>query len=262
MRKFEPKDDKSKKNYYDYRFFVPKESVKIPANETKFIDDLNALKDFKILKSYVEFDNLVLFCEKDDNLKILKELKNLGYTILCELSGVDFITSRGGIEVFYQLLDMTRIRRARLKCFVAQKEFLNSATQLFKSANWAERELYDMLGVWIKDHPNLSRILMPDDWYGHPLLKSYPLQGDDFAKWYEIDKIFGKERREEFGEENRDSAFVDSKDTFNFSQIYHETEYGGNRPEKEYLQEYQEDGGVPFVKRAKRDKFKIIKKRK
>lgn len=262
MRKFEPKDDKSKKNYYDYRFFVPKESVKIPANETKFIDDLNALKDFKILKSYVEFDNLVLFCEKDDNLKILKELKNLGYTILCELSGVDFITSRGGIEVFYQLLDMTRIRRTRLKCFVPQKEFLNSATQLFKSANWAERELYDMLGVWIKDHPNLSRILMPDDWYGHPLLKSYPLQGDDFAKWYEIDKIFGKERREEFGEENRDSAFVDSKDTFNFSQIYHETEYGGNRPEKEYLQEYQEDGGVPFVKRAKRDKFKIIKKRK
>ena len=262
MRKFEPKDDKSKKNYYDYRFFVPKESVKIPANETKFIDDLNALKDFKILKSYVEFDNLVLFCEKDDNLKILKELKNLGYTILCELSGVDFITSRGGIEVFYQLLDMTRIRRARLKCFVTQKEFLNSATQLFKSANWAERELYDMLGIWIKDHPNLSRILMPDDWYGHPLLKSYPLQGDDFAKWYEIDKIFGKERREEFGEENRDPAFVDSKDTFNFSQIYHETEYGGNRPEKEYLQEYQEDGGVPFVKRAKRDKFKIIKKRK
>lgn len=262
MRKFEPKDDKSKKNYYDYRFFVPKESVKIPTNETKFIDDLNALKDFKILKSYVEFDNLVLFCEKDDNLKILKELKNLGYTILCELSGVDFITSRGGIEVFYQLLDMTRIRRARLKCFVPQKEFLNSATPLFKSANWAERELYDMLGVWIKDHPNLSRILMPDDWYGHPLLKSYPLQGDDFAKWYEIDKIFGKERREEFGEENRDPAFVDSKDTFNFSQIYHETEYGGNRPEKEYLQEYQEDGGVPFVKRAKRDKFKIIKKRK
>lgn len=249
---------------FSNRFFVSKESEKIPAQNSKFRDDLEILKlmDIEILNSYVEFDTLVVFIPKDENLAVLKILKDQGYTILCELSGVDFTEQKGGIEVFYQLLDIKRVRRMRLKCFVPNKEFLKSATPLFKSANWAERELYDMMGVWIKDHPNLARLLMPDDWFSHPLLKSYPLEGDEFAKWYEIDKIFGAENRENFAPENRDPAFVDSKDTFNFSQIYHETEFGCERPENGYLQEYQEEGGVRFVKQAKRDKFKITKKRK
>ena len=101
---------------------------------------------------------------------------------------------------------------------------------------------------------------MPDDWYGHPLLKMYPLEGDEKAKWYEIDKIFGRENRKEV--ENKDPAYVDEKDTFNFAKLYHETEKGGVLPDAPYLQEYQEEGGVPLVKKAKRAKFKLIKKRK
>lgn len=255
-------NDKSKKNYYKDRFFVAKQSEKFDVSETIFDDDIKALDGVEILNSYIEYDNLVIFINKEENIKALTKLKGLGYSILCELSGVDFIAQRGGIEVFYQLLDITRTRRARLKCFVKNGEFLQSATPLFFSANWAERELHDMMGVFIKDHPNLARLLMPDDWYGHPLLKSYPLQGDEFAKWYEIDKIFGKEYREVIGEENRDSAFIDSKDTFNFARLYHESEFGAEVREKEYLQEYQEEGGVPFVKHPTRDKFDLIKKRK
>ena len=165
-------------------------------------------------------------------------------------------------KYFYQLLDIKRAKRARIKCFVENKSFLQSASEIYKSANWAERELYDMMGVWIQNHPNLARILMPDDWFGHPLLKSYPLEGDEFAKWYEIDKIFGKERRSEFEEENRNPAFVDDKDTFNFSRLYHETQFGGEVQSRVIKQEYQEDSGIKFVKSLKRDKFKLIKKRK
>lgn len=260
MRKFDIKK-------YDYsdggsRFFSAKESQKFPCKETKFEEDLKVLSDINILNSYIEFDQMVIFIDKKDNIKTLNLLKQNGYTMLSELSGIDFLEEKGGIEVFYQLLNLEEAKRVRVKCLVKDKEFLQSVVSLYKSANWAERELYDMFGVWIENHPNLKRILMPDDWYGHPLLKSYPLEGDERAKWYEIDKIFGKERRNEFEPENRDPAFVNSKDTFNFAKIYHETQKGGVLPDSPYLQEYQEDGGVSFVKKVKRTKFSLIKKRK
>ncbi|MDA3054468.1 MULTISPECIES: NADH-quinone oxidoreductase subunit C [unclassified Campylobacter] len=265
MRKYTPKGDKSAKNYYNDRFFVPKKSEKFDPKNSKFSDDfenLSNLAKFEILNAYVEFDTLVIYTKKDEILPVLQACKELGYEILCELSGVDFIAKSGGIEVFYQLLDIHRARRMRVKCFVKTGEYLPSATGIFKSANWAERELYDMMGVWIANHPNLGRILMPNDWFGHPLLKSYPLQGDEFAKWYEVDKIFGRENRELIGEENRDSAMVDDKDTFNFSRINHETPYGEARPSKASAQEYQESGGVRFIKKAKRGAHKIITERK
>ena len=262
MRKYSPKNDASQKNYYKDRFFIPEETPKSSANESDFKDDLSALEGVQILNSYVEFSAIVLYVEPTQNLAALRALKGAGYEILCELSGVDFTEARGGIEVFYQLLDIKRARRARLKCFVANESFLQSAVGIYKSANWAERELYDMMGVWIENHPNLARLIMPDDWFGHPLLKSYPLQGDEFAKWYEVDKIFGVGARERIGEENRNSAFVDEKDTFNFTRLYHEGARGEPRPQEKILQEYQEEGGVRFVKRAKRGIYKIITKRK
>lgn len=252
--------DRSAKNYYDDRFFVAKETKKLSVEESEFEAEILALKDVEILNSYIELGTLVVFVSKEENLKALKALKEFGYECLSELSGVDFESDKGGIEVFYQLLSIEHKRRVRVKCFVKDGEFLESVCGLYKSARWAERELYDMFGVWIKNHPNLKRILMPDDWYGHPLRKTYPLHGDERAKWYEIDKIFGREHRNKFDEENRDPAFVDSKDTFNFSRLYHETYYGEDRPDKPYLQEYQEEGGVVLVKKPKRDKFKSIKR--
>lgn len=244
------------------RFEIPKESDKFEVIDSEFEAELKALKKFEIKDSYIEFDNLVIFINSNDNFEILKSLKEFGYDILSDLSGIDFIDEKEAICVFYQLLSTKLKKRMRIKCFVKSGEFLQSVTKLFKSANWSERELYDMFGVLIKNHPNLKRILMPDDWFGYPLLKSYPLQGDEKAKWYEIDKIFGKENRDKFKEENRDSAFVDSKDYFNFAKLYHENEYGKPPSDKASMQEYQEDGGVLLVKKAKRQKFKTIKKRR
>lgn len=246
---------------YKDRFFIPNETEKTEILDTNFKDDFKNLPQDVILNAYVELGQMVIFISKDDVCRFLQKLKDIGYEILSELSGIDLMNKRGGIEVFYQLLNINSAKRVRVKTFVKNGEFLKSVSSIFKSANWAERELYDMMGVFIENHPNLKRILMPDDWHGHPLLKSYPLHGDEFAQWYEVDKIFGKDKREAIGPENRDSGLINSKDTFNFSRIYHETEFGAEEPTKEFLQEYQEDK-LPIVKKISRKEFITIKKRK
>ncbi|ASM40802.1 NADH-quinone oxidoreductase subunit C [Campylobacter sp. RM12327] len=261
MRRYSNLKDTSKKNYYKDRFFKANQTQKIDPLQTFFKDEINTLTNFNIINSYVEFNTLVIYINSIDNVDIITSLKNFGYEMLCEMSGIDFIAQKNGIEVFYELLSISKKRRVRVKTFVKTDEMLKSVANIYKSANWAERELYDMMGVLFKNHPNLKRLIMPDDWFDHPLRKSYPLQGDERAKWYEIDTIYGKDFRNVVGEENRDSGFVDSKDTFNFSMLYHETPKGEDRPIKPYKQEYQEENGVKFVKKIKRDNCKILDKR-
>lgn len=263
MRKYSDKKNVQLKNYYEDRFYHAPKTKKENLENTLFEDDFNAIKEeIDIKKSYIELDFWVLEIDKDDNVNTLRCLKKLGYDCYTEASAIDFVAQKQGFEVFYQLLNIEKKLRVRVKTFVGIKDRLKSVTSVFKGANWSEREIYDMFGIFIISHPNLKRILMPDDWYGHPFLKTYPLEGDEFAKWYEIDKIFGKEYREIVGEENRDPGFVNEKDTFNFSRIYHEVAKGDEPRKDKYLQEYQEDGGVAFVKKVKRKEVKILDKRR
>ena len=131
--------------------------------------------------------------------------------------------------------------------------------------------MYDMYGVKVKNHHNLKRILMPDDWYDHPLRKTYPLQGDETAAWYEVDKIFGKQAREAIGPEIRDAAHIDRYDTTRFARLGHEVPYGvdithGKEPEHTPLA-YQEEGGVGLfgvriIKEFDENKSVQLKKRR
>ncbi|MCD8213090.1 MAG: NADH-quinone oxidoreductase subunit C [Campylobacter sp.] len=263
MRTYKDKNNAQKKQYYDNRFYVSPMIEREDTNGTIFEEEVKFLRrnDIEILDGYVELEQLVVIVNSEQNLKTLELLKNFGYEQLSEVAAIDFLAVSGGYEVFYQLLSVSQNKRARVKCFVKQGKMLKSVSEIYKSANWAEREMYDMSGVFISGHPNLKRLIMPDDWHSHPLLKSYPLQGDEFAAWYEVDKIFGRERRDEIGAENRDPAFIDEKDTFNFSRIFHETANGDSPNENKILQEYQEDGGVKFVKKIKRNQSEILKER-
>jgi NADH-quinone oxidoreductase subunit C len=274
MRAYSPKNDVQKKSYYNDRFHVvpsvPRMNVQ---SDDVFFNDLTTFKEkFTVLDAYLEKGHLVIIIEAKNNLKAVKFLKEkLSYDMMMELSAIDYIASRQGFEIFYEMLSMSKHKRIRVKCFIEEKEELSSVESVFKMANWSEREMYDMYGVKVKNHHNLKRILMPDDWYDYPLRKTYPLQGDETAQWYEVDKIFGKEAREAIGPEIRDGAAIDRYDTTRFARLGHEVPYGvditnGKEPEHTPLA-YQEEGGVGLfgvriIKELHEDKSVQLKKRR
>jgi len=268
MRKYTPKNDVQKKSYFNDRFYiVPKTPKKDVSSDEIYDLDLKSLSEkYEVLNAYIEIDELVVYIKPEDNVDVLNFFKeSLEYEMLMELSAIDYIAQRGGFEIFYEMLSLVKKKRVRVKTFIKEKETIRSVYKVFKMANWSEREMYDMYGVKITNHPNLKRILMPDDWYDHPLRKTYPLQGDEAASWYEVDKIFGKEARDEIGPEIRDSAAIDRYDTKRFARLGHEVPYGtditnGKEPEHTPLA-YQEEGGVPIIKRFDENKSVTLKKR-
>lgn len=249
--------DIQKKVYHKNRFYVAKSTPKEQVENSKF----NGIKKVvearvKILRSYVELDNLVIYVNKNDMLETLQILKDSSYDILSEMSAIHL--NDDSFELFYQLLSMDRISRIRVK--TNTKDCIDSVCEIFRNALWSEREAYDMFGIKFNKHPYLKRILMPDDWSGHPLRKDYPLKGDEKAQWYEVDKIFGEEYRETIGKEQRDSSFIDPKDTFNFSHLGFEVSKGEEPRTTPKEIKYNEDGGIFLV--TKFDKQKQLDKRR
>lgn len=267
MREYKPKDDVQKKSPYSDRFFVsPSLARKEIDTDEQFLKDFNSISSkFSILESYIEHTHLVIHIDKKNILDFMKFLKNeLEYDILIELSAIDYLASKNGFEIFYELLSMSKHKRLRVKCFLKSDESLESICQFFKSANWSEREMYDMFGLKIVNHPNMKRLLMPDDWYDYPLKKTYPLQGDEVASWYEVDKIFGKEAREVIGPEQRDSAAIDRYDTKRFSRLGHEVPFdediAQNEPKTNIS--YQEEDSSFIMKKFKPEESVVLKRRK
>ncbi|PAF42201.1 NADH-quinone oxidoreductase subunit C [Helicobacter sp. 11S03491-1] len=255
--------DIQKKAYHTDKFYRPKEIFKHSIIGTPYEVIFNHLSyEHKIYESYIELGTAVFWIEKSDLLPIVKIVKSLGYEILSEMSAIDMLELKGQFEMFYQFLSThsnnTDKRRIRIKCILTPNESIESISGEFRCALWSERETYDMLGIIFEHHPHLRRILMPQDWVGHPLLKSYPLKGDESASWYEVDKIFGKQYRSIIGPEQRDSARVDEKDTFNFARIGHEIEKGGQTPP---VLEKQKSQKALFVKNLDPSLSKVLKER-
>jgi NADH-quinone oxidoreductase subunit C len=94
------------------------------------------------------------------------------------VSGVDYPDQRNRLHVAYHLTSMTYRRRVRLETAVGlENPTVASVTEVYPTADWQERETFDMFGVVFEGHPHLTRILMPDDWEGFPQRKDYPLGG-------------------------------------------------------------------------------------
>jgi NADH-quinone oxidoreductase subunit C len=110
----------------------------------------------------------------------LSELKERhGYRALMSVHGVDYYPHEPRLGVHYQLLDMSRVDRIAVKLRVALAEpTVESVTEDWPTANHQEREVYDMFGVEFEGHPDLRRILMPEDYEGHPQRRDFPLGGE------------------------------------------------------------------------------------
>ncbi len=119
---------------------------------------------------------------KDAIIDILSFLKqSLQFNQLTDLTAVDYLGKKEDrFMMVYQLLSITNKDRLRIKTAVAEADSsIPTATQVWKTANWLEREVFDLFGITFDKHPDQRRILMADDWVGHPLRKDYPLQGPD-----------------------------------------------------------------------------------
>lgn len=125
----------------------------------------------------------------------LAGLKDEGYRLLVFLSCVDHLADRsrpqwpGRYELIYQLRNLETREQIRLRAFVdGDPPHIESASDLFPPANWDERETYDLFGIVFQNHPDLTRILMPDDWVGHPLRRDYPVGGEvvEFSEEHEM----------------------------------------------------------------------------
>ena len=108
---------------------------------------------------------------------LLRDDPGLDYAMLSDLFGVDYPDREKRFDILYNLYSLSRNRRVFLRVRVGENEPVPTLSELFPNANWAEREIYDLFGVPFESHPDLRRILMPDDWDGYPLRKDYPLIG-------------------------------------------------------------------------------------
>jgi NADH-quinone oxidoreductase subunit C len=133
-----------------------------------------------VLQANVAYDELTLEVKAADILAVLKFLrddKNCLFTQLMDVCGADYPQREQRFEVVYHLLSLKVNARIRVKIQTDEETPVLSATDLFPSAGWFEREAYDMYGIFFANHPDLRRILTDYGFDGHPLRKDFPLTG-------------------------------------------------------------------------------------
>jgi NADH-quinone oxidoreductase subunit C len=134
-----------------------------------------------IVKVVVDRNELTLHIAREHLAGIaavLRDDENLRFELCSSVSGVDYLGSTNRLHSVVHLTSMTYRRRMRLEVAVSVEDpHVPSLTALYPTADWQERETYDMFGIIYDGHPGLTRILMPDDWDGHPQRKDYPLGG-------------------------------------------------------------------------------------
>ena len=121
---------------------------------------------------------LTLAVQREDVVPALLALQSAGYNFFEDMTAVDWYPSVPRFQLSYHLLSHTLKDRVRLRAMVDEADpSVESITRIWAGANYYEREVFDLFGIRFDGHPNLRRILMPDDWKGYPLRKDYPVEG-------------------------------------------------------------------------------------
>ena len=134
---------------------------------------------------------LVYRCELDklfETLVLLKNTETLSFSQLTDLTAVDYPDRIQRFELVYQLLSIENNKRVRIICPIDDGQIVPSITSIYKSAEWPEREVWDMYGLFFSDHPDLRRLLTDYGFEGHPLRKDFPLTGYVEARYDDIEK--------------------------------------------------------------------------
>ncbi len=108
-------------------------------------------------------------------LQFLRDDPELRFDFLADVTCVDYLPRQPRFEVVYHLKSMTHVHRVRVKVRVPEEDpVVETAVGVWPGAEWPEREVFDLFGIQFRNHPDLRRILMPDEWEGHPLRKDFP----------------------------------------------------------------------------------------
>ena len=161
-------------------------------NNIKELEKLvNAELASKVLNSLIEFDELLIETNIDDLKEVLQFLKsndNCKFRQLIDIAGVDYPEEEKRFQLVYLLLSHEKNLRIKLFIKLEIEKKIPSIVKIFPSANWMEREVFDMYGIEFEDHPDLRRILTDYNFEGYPLRKDFPLTGFKEVRYSEKDK--------------------------------------------------------------------------
>jgi len=142
--------------------------------------DEPAVKASRELASDAKYDRneLTITVPRENIVAACEAARSAGYNFFEDVTAVDWYPSEPRFQISYSLLSHSLKRRLRIVVRLAGDDAsLDSITPVWPAANFYEREIFDLFGVNFVGHPNLRRIMMPEDWQGHPLRKDYPVEG-------------------------------------------------------------------------------------
>ena len=152
---------------------------------------INSELTTKINSSRINHEQLEIQIDKDSLLDVvifLKKNNSTKFKQLIDITAVDYIGSENRFKMIYLLLSHECNLRINITFNINENEVVNSLTKIFPSANWMEREVFDMYGIKFKNHPDLRRILTDYGFKGHPLRKDFPLTGFNEVRYSEKEK--------------------------------------------------------------------------
>tara|TARA_B100001121_G_scaffold147659_1_gene129304 strand:- start:985 stop:1590 length:606 start_codon:yes stop_codon:yes gene_type:complete len=145
----------------------------------------------KVKKTEIKHNQIYIEIEKEDLIDVtlfIKTNNNTKFRQLIDITVVDYPEENQRFKVVYLFLSHEFNHRIVLSYYISENEVISSLTSIFPSANWMEREVFDMYGVSFKDHPDLRRILTDYGFEGHPLRKDFPLTGNLEVRYSEDQK--------------------------------------------------------------------------
>ena len=152
---------------------------------------INSELSSKIQSSLIENEELLIFINENnliDVIQFLKTNENCKFRQLIDIAGVDYPNDEKRFQLVYLLLSHEHNLRIKVSTRFQVDQNISSLTKIFPSANWMEREVFDMYGVRFKNHPDLRRILTDYGFKGHPLRKDFPLTGFNEVRYSEKEK--------------------------------------------------------------------------
>ena len=152
---------------------------------------INSELTTKINDSKINHNQLYLNIDNEDLLEVnlfLKTNKSTKFRQLIDITAVDYPENLKRFKMVYLLLSHEFNKRVIISCLINENELVQSLTKIFPSANWMEREVFDMYGVKFKDHPDLRKILTDYGFKGYPLRKDFPLTGYNEVRYSEEEK--------------------------------------------------------------------------